>query len=177
MEVIKFTKIINYTVLNEAINLRTNLGELIDKIEYSFPNGFSKDEELTDNLVFHFNTALSSDKKDELAELINNIDDNYDLAVRHQMQNGIIKDKMTFGREFIAMFAANNNYKDKTAEQIGAMLSKYPNLIMCCLTGSIEALYGIMLTIQPDSNIDQEEIDEFKKRIEIFLQKIYEQNI
>jgi hypothetical protein len=169
MEVIKFTKIINYTALNEAIHLRTSLGEYLTRIDYSFPNGFSKDEELIDNLVFHFNTALSSDQKDELADLINKIDDNYDLVVRHGMQNGIIKDKMTFGKEFIAMFAANNNYREKTAEQIGAMLAKYPSLVICCLTGSIEALYGIMLTVQPDGNIYQDEINEFKKRIELFL--------
>ncbi len=170
MEIIKFTKIINYTALNEAISLRTGLGELLTKIDYSFPSGFSKDEELTDNLVFHFNTALTSDQKDELANLMNDIDDNYDLVVRQKIQNGIIKDKMNFGKQFISMFAANNEYQDKTSEQVGLMLTKYPSLIMCCLTGSIESLYYIVSTIEPDEAITQEEINEFKKRLEIFLQ-------
>lgn len=169
MEVIKFTKIVDYTVLYEALNLRTSLGSVLDRIDYSFPHGFSEGDELTDNLVFHFSVALSSDQKDELANLVNSIDENYDLVIRHNIKNKTIKDKVAFGKEFINVVSANNDYMQKDALKIAALLETYPSLIVCCLTGAIELLYGLIISMQPDENISAEELSEYKKRIELFM--------
>jgi hypothetical protein len=170
MEVIKFTKILDYTVLCEALKLRTSLKSVLNKIDYSFPSGFSEGEELTDNLVFHFSSALNSEQKDELASLVNAIDENYDLVVRNNIKNKKVKDKVAFGKDFINVVSANNEYMQKDSLKIAALLEDYPSLIVCCLTGSIELLYGLLVSIEPDDNISIEELREYKKRIELFME-------
>jgi hypothetical protein len=170
MEVIKFTKILDYTVLCEALKLRTSLKSVLNKIDYSFPSGFSEDEELTDNLVFHFSSALNSEQKDELASLVNDIDENYDLVVRSNIKNKKVKDKVAFGREFINIVSANNEYMGKDTLKIAALLESYPSLIICCLTGSIDLLHSLIMSMQPDENISIEELNEYKKRVELFIE-------
>ncbi len=172
MEIISFEIELDTIILEQAIKLRTSIGSHLIKVEYSFiPDhiknlGYQYEE---DNLLLHFDKALLADERDEIVNLVNNLNDEYDLVARDKLQKNIIKDKMVFGKNFMEVFAANNAYRNKTAQQIGGMLAKYPSLITCCLTGSIETLYGLLLIIEADENISQEEIDEFRKRVEIFL--------
>ena len=159
-------------MLEEVIKLRSSAGKHLKEVKYSYiPDymksiGYEYDE---DNLLLHFDKALLSEEKDEIANIVNSLNDDYDLVKRDRIKKGIIKDKMAFGHDFMAMFAANNEYRNKTAQQIGGMLAKYPALITCCLTGSIESLYGLVLTMKEDEFVTQEEIDEFKLRLEIYL--------
>ena len=168
MEKIIFTKEINYSILKDAIRLRTSLNDVVYKIEYSF-NQDPDAEPLIDNLVLHCNRALLSDERDELVTLVNAIDDTYDLVVREKIKFSTTKQKMEFGHDFLSMLSANNEYYEKTGTQISTLLAMYPNLIMCCLTGSIETLLGLVQTMVPDENISADELAEFTKRIEIFL--------
>jgi hypothetical protein len=165
MHTYSFTKKIKYGVLVDAINLKTTLGSLF--VSYGYKE--SKEEDLSDNLTIVFNRVLLSHEEDEINDLINNLNDNHELVVRHGIRMNEVKNKMSFGKSFIDIFAANNVYRNKSSEQVAVMLQSYPSLIMCCLTGSIEALYSIVSNMLPDPNITEEELEDFKKIIEIFL--------
>jgi hypothetical protein len=169
MEKITFTTQINYSILNDAIRLRTSLSDVIEKVEYSFNSYKYEQQELVDNLGIHCNRALLSSERDEIVNLVNSINDDYDLVIRDKIKKTISNQKIEFGKDFLSVFAASNTYLNKSAEQISNLLGQYPNLIMCCLTGSIETLLALVHTITPDDNISQSELDEFIKRIEIFL--------
>jgi len=112
---------------------------------------------------------LKTEEFDELNQLVESLDENYDLAIRKDFKNNIIKKKKQFGSDFIDEFSAMNHANNKSTIQIMNLIGKYPSIPILCLTGSIETLYVVISSIQPDEDITQQEIDEFKKRIEIFL--------
>ena len=165
MEVLYFRIDIDTIVLREAINLRTSLSDFLTKIEYQHMNEQTEEN----NLAIHFNRALLSSEKDEIADLVNVVNDEYDLCVRKKIKETSTKSKIAFGNEFIAMISANNEYRNKSDYQVAAMIEKYPRIIMCCLLGAISSLYNLVLTMESDENISDEEIQEFKLRIEQYL--------
>jgi hypothetical protein len=176
MERISFKAEIDTQVLREAIELKTQLGYALESISYYYIPDHLKDSMeygvTESNLVLDFNRALISEEKDEIANLINNLDDTHELVIRKKIKEVIIKDKFVFGNEFIQIFSANNEYREKSQAQILGMMQKYPDILMLCLSGSIESLYYVLSNMQEDEFISSQEIEEFKKRVEFFLYRM-----
>lgn len=161
-----FTKNVNDEVLDEAIKLRSDLGNIYlgSSVE------INQDESVNDdNIEIRFNRAITAAEKDQIINLINLIDDNYDLVIRKKIEQDTMVRSMQFGQQFLAQFSANNIYRGKSAVQVAAIIQTYPDLINYALTGSMSGLHYMVSNMTPDENISQEEIDEFKKRIEFFL--------
>jgi hypothetical protein len=155
--------------LIEALQLRTEISELVIGIFKTGKHSMGTLEEVQDNLRISCSRALLSEELDQLKSVVNSLDENYDLVIRKKIQKETMSKSRSFGLSFLDMFSANNVYRGKTPEQIGAILQTYPGLINCCLTGSIKALYFTVSTMENNENISIEEIEEFKKRLEIHL--------
>jgi hypothetical protein len=159
---------IDSEVLNEAIRLRTSLrvefigGLTSDKRD---ANGAIKD----DNIELHFTRALISSEQDEITSLVNMIGPSYDLMIRKNLEKNTMAWAIKSGQEIIAQLGANNLYRGKDASQIKALAIDYPDLVHSLITGSLQTTYGIFSVMAPSANISQEEIDEFKLRLEIIL--------
>lgn len=155
-------------ILTEAIQLRTSVrkeftGCLISQ---------KKDEQgaiLDNNIELHFSRALSSAEHDEITLIINNYGPGYDLVIRKSIEKNVASWARKQGTELVDKLGANNMYRGKTPTQIEALVTEYPILVTSLLTGSLNTAYAIFLNKLPDANITQEEIDEFKLRLEIIL--------
>lgn len=160
---------IDSEVLNEAIRLRTTLRNIFigsltsEKLDL---NGAVFD----DNIELQFTRALTSSEHDEVTNLINIIGPSYDLMIRKNIENATMSWAIKTGQEILAQFGANNLYRGKTAEQIEALVTGYPDLIHSLITGSLQTTYTVFTQMTPDANISQEEIDEFKARLEVILE-------
>ena len=116
-----------------------------------------------------FNAALEPSEHDELNVIIDQYGPSHELVVRKGIETNTMVKCMKFGESFLAKFTANNIYREKSSAQISSLLSTYPDLIHCCITGSLQSLYYIISNMVASENISQDEIDEFKLRLEIFL--------
>lgn len=120
-------------------------------------------------IICRFSEALTPDEHDTLNVIVDSYSDTHELVVRKGIEENVMTPAMIYGNNFLAKFSANNLYRNKTPIQIGTLLATYPDLIHAAITGSLTALYGTMLTMVADANISQEEIDEFKLRLELHL--------
>lgn len=153
------------SILKDIIMLNDTLRPLVSNISVSTNMDGSVDD---DNVSIETTAVLLSAEEDELNTAINGYSAN-PLVVRYQIEHNTMNPAMTYGMNFLAKFSANNLYLGKTALQINTLLDTYPELIHAAITGSLVALYQTMCTMVADANISQEEIDEFKKRLEIYL--------
>lgn len=159
---------IDSEVVGEAIRLRTTLKDV-------FIGGFTSDKRdaqgdiFDDNIELQFTRALVSSEQDEITGIINMIGPSYDLMIRKNIELNTMSWAIKKGSEILAQFGANNLYRGKTEEQIEALVTQYPELIHSLVTGSLQTTYGIFLAMVPDANISQEEIDEFRIRLQIIL--------
>ena len=158
--VYEFEKNVDGEILEEIILYRSSFYQKFIKKVANEKTEVITREELTDQEL------------QELESIIYSIDDNHDLTIRKRLIKSTIKKKMLFGEEFINQFSAMNHANGKTTDQILGLLSKYPSLPTLCLTGSIESLQVIMETIVPDEYITEDELNEFKRRVDIFLESI-----
>ena len=156
----EFFKKVDNTSLKDAILYRTSFSSKYIKHVYNT------------SLKIIMNQELTESEYEELSDLVELIDNNYDFYVRNNYKNDIIKKKKDFGINFLDDFSAMNHAKGGTVEQVLSLLSKYSSIPILCITGSIESLYAVVSTILPDENISEQEIKEFKKRIELFLSNI-----
>jgi len=159
---------IDSEVLGEAIRLRTTLKDV-------FIGGFTSDKKdmqgnvLDNNIELQFTRALVSSEQDEIPAIINMIGPSYDLMIRKNIELNTMSWAIKKGQEVLAQFGANNLYRGKTQSQISALVTQYPDLIHSLVTGSLTTTYCIFLSMVPDANIGQEEIDEFRIRLQIIL--------
>lgn len=166
MERYCYTKPMDSTALQEAINLRTTLRKVVESIQVS-GDFFSEMEE--DNIEIVTNRALTSAEQDEITNLVNEIDETYDLYVRAKIERSTMSWAMTVGKEMLCKFSSNNLYRGKSNDQTDALVENYPHLIHALLTGSLTKAYREFVSMVPDENISQEEIDEFALRLLIIL--------
>ena len=161
-----YTKNIDAEVLMEAIQLRTSLRSVFVGCHVTVNGDGTVDD---DNIEIEFTRALTSPEQDEITNVVNAIGPTYDLMVR----KGIQRNTMTWARrkgvELMDIFTSSNVYAQKSATQIRALVADYPVLMNSLMTGSLTTAYGEFLVMQPDANISQAEIDEFKLRLEIIL--------
>ncbi len=170
MEKIFYTKSgINVEVLTEAIQLRTTIRK--ELIGVLISEKINPDTGLVcdDNIEIQFTRALVSSELDEITNLINMVGPMYDLMIRKNIELNTMSWAIKTGQTLMAQFGANNLYAQKTTAQVTALATQYPELIHSFITGSLQTAYGIFLAMTPDANITQEEIDEFKLRLEIIL--------
>lgn len=159
---------IDSEVLCEAIRIRTSL-------RAEFIGGYTTEKldaygELIDNNIeLHFTRALISSEHDEITALINIIGPAYDLVIRKHIEKNTMPWARKTGQELLDQFGANNLYKGKSDAQIDALSKDYPDIYHTLGMGSLKAAYRIFLVLAPDENISQEEINEFKLRLEIIL--------
>ena len=159
---------IDLEVLNEAIRLRTSLRQV-------FIGGYTSDKRdeydriFDDNIELQFTRALVSTEIDEITNLINIIGPSYDLVIRKGIEKNTMAWAIKTGAEILAQFGANNLYRQKTQDQVEALVTGYPELIHSLVTGSLTITYKVFTSMVPTANISQEEIDEFKLRLEIIL--------
>lgn len=169
MEKYFFTKEnVDSEILTEAIQLRTTLrtvflGCLISEERSEL------DVILDDNIEVQFSRALISTELDEITNIINIIGPSYDLVIRKSIELNTMSWAIKTGQQLMAQLGANNLYAGKTAEQVHALATAYPELIHSMITGSLATTYGIFLAMVPDANITQEEIDEFTLRLKVIL--------
>jgi hypothetical protein len=119
-----------------------------------------------------FNAALTPDEHDTLNVIVDLYNADHRLVKRHVIKSSYAKDAGIWAEDFMMEFISNNLERAKTTEQIALLMQNYGSLILACITGSIGMIYGIVSTMVPDEisgTINQEEIDEFKKRLEIRL--------
>ena len=166
MESYFYTKALNSEVLSEAINIRTSLRSVYDGCSYTTNSDGSVD---TDNVELKFSRALISSEIDEITNVINAIGPAYDLVIRKHIENHTMNWALNQGQTLLAQFGANNLYAQKTPVQVEALATQYPELIHSLITGSLTVAYGIFITMQPDANFTQNEIDEFIIRMKIIL--------
>lgn len=161
-----YTKDINAGVLNEAINLRTTLRREFIKCQVcSESDGSIQD----DNIEIEFSRALTSSEQDEITNLINAIGPTYDLVIRKNIETNTMAWAEQKGQMILRQFAANNIYKQKTDDQVEALVTQYPDLIHSLITGSLKTSLKVFMTMVPDNNISREELDEFVLRLQIIL--------
>jgi hypothetical protein len=161
-----YTKNLNSAVLDEAIRLRTSLRSAFIRCLVRI----NHDDTVEDNNVeLEFSRALTSAEHDEITTIVNLIDDTYDLVVRKGIEENTMAWAMETGKTLLAQFASNNLYRGKTSSQIESLVMNQSVLIQSLLTGSLTTAYGVLLNMSPDANISQDEIDEFKIRLEIVL--------
>lgn len=121
------------------------------------------------SVTVSFSEALTVSEHDELNVIVSDYSETHELVVRDSIERNVMSAAMLFGQTFLTKFAANNIYRGKTSEQINSLLSTYPTLILAAQTGSLNTLYAVISSMVPADNISQEEIDEFKKRLELYL--------
>ena len=153
-----YTKEVNPDVLREIIDLDNRLRAIMEGM---YTHG--------DAITIVTIVALTPDQHDILNVLVDSYNDTHPLVVRKNIEVNVMTPAMKYGMSFLAKFSSNNIYLNKTAEQVGALLTMYPDVIHAALTGSLQALYYTTSTMVADDNISQEEIDEFKLRLEIQL--------
>lgn len=165
MEKYYFTKWIDGEVLQEAIVLRTSLSELFCGIRIlGTPENIPDD-----NIEICTTRALYSHEQDEITNIINVIDENYDLWVRKKIEKQTMSWAIKEGQEVIAQIGANNIYRGKDENQTDRLVENYPNLLNALGTGSLKKAYREFLAITPNDDFTQEELDEFVKRMEYLL--------
>jgi hypothetical protein len=120
------------------------------------------------NVVVECSRGLFSEEYDKLVAIVNNYD-THRFVRRYAIKQAYVNPSMSFGMDFLADYSANNVEREKTQEQIFAMMSAYPLVPILCMTGAMESLYGLMLTMEAGPFITQEEINEFQKRLAIYL--------
>lgn len=166
MEKYYYTKPMDSNTFQEAVNLRTTLRKVIEGIQVS-GDFFSETED--DNIEIVANRALTSAEQDEITNLVNTIDQTYDLYLRAKIEKSTMSWAMTIGKEMLCKFSSNNLYRGKSDAQVDALVENYPHLIHALLTGSLTKAYREFISMVPDENISQEEIDEFALRLLIIL--------
>lgn len=165
MESYSYTKWVETDILREAINLRTTIRKVVTSIRVDgMPSIFPDD-----NITIETSRALLSEEQDEITNIINAIGPSYDLVIRKNLEKNTMVWSIKTGQEILAQFGANNLYAGKTAEQVHQLATAYPELIHSLITGSLQTTYGIFLSMQPDANFTQAEIDEFTLRLAIIL--------
>jgi len=165
MESYSYTKWVDTEVLREAINLRTTLRKIVTSIRVDG----SPDNYPEDNIIIETSRALLSAEQDEITNIVNAINESYDLVIRKNLEKNTMSWAIKTGQEILAQFGANNLYSGKTAEQVHQLATAYPELIHSLITGSLQTTYGIFLSMQPDENFTQDEISEFTLRLAIIL--------
>lgn len=159
---------LNGEVVSEAIRLRTSLRH--EFIGCMISNKHDENDViLDDNVELQFSRALVSSEQDEITAIINIVGPSYDLVIRKNIEQNTMQWALKTGQEIMAQFGANNLYRGKSAEQVEALVTQYPDLIHSLVTGSLQTAYGVFLAMQPDANINQEELDEFRLRLAITL--------
>ena len=161
-----YTKDVDAEVIQEAIKLRTSVrSEFIGCHVIKNGDGTIPD----DNISLEFSRALLASEIDELSTVVNDYDPSYDLVIRKGLEKDTMKWAMEEGHKILRQFAANNIYRGKTAAQVEALVTQYPTMINSLVTGSLQTALVAFMTTAPDSNITQEEIDEFVLRLQITL--------
>ena len=153
------------SILGDIIKMDDTLRPLIQniKVTRNIDNTFPENNvEITANIV------LNSDQEDVLIGVINNYA-THPYKTRKTIEDTVMNPAMAFGMDFLKKFSSNNLYLQKTDEQIGALLDTYPSLVIACITGSLKALNFTIMGMTANENISQEEIDEFKKRVQLYL--------
>lgn len=154
---------VDIDIVKEMIQL-SPLRQFFHSIVFAWDNDQQKYE-----LKVSFNKVLYSSEENTLADLMNSYGPNHKFVVRKYIEDNIMNPAMGFGMNFLSKFSANNIYLGKTAIQVNTLLAQYPDLIHAALTGSLNTLLYVMGTMVPSENISQEEIDEFRDRLKIYL--------
>jgi len=166
MEKYYYTKSVIADVLQDMISLDNILRPLVKNVSVTTNSDGSIPD---DNVEISTDIVLDSAQLDALAAVINAYGPAHALVVRYGIETNVMTPAMQYGYNFLSKLSANNIYLGKTAEQINALLSNYPELIHAALTGSLISLYTVISGMVADANISQDEIDEFKLRLEIYL--------
>lgn len=169
MEKYYYTKHVESTPMREVIMLGVDK-TLWRKITQLNIRTFAKEEDLQDdNIEICTTEVLTSAEEDQIANAINSYSPTHELVIRYGIELNTMNPAVTFGNQLTQKFASNNLYRNKTGEQVNALLSNNLLLILALLTGSLTTAYGVFAAMPADENISQGEIDEFKKRLELYL--------
>lgn len=160
---------INSEVLTEAICLRTTLRGVFGSVSISEKINKDTGTIYDNNIEIGFTRALTSAEQDEITNLVNMVGPTYDLMIRKNIELNVSSWAMKEGQSLLAQFGANNLYLQKTDAQIDALIENNGVLLNSLVTGSLKKAYREFLKMVPDANISQQEIDEFKLRLEIVL--------
>ena len=130
---------------------------------------YDSEKSLMSIIEIHMKEVLLSDDEDVLNNIINTYSPTCEMQVRYNLEMDLINPAMSYGREIIAKFGANNVYKQKNNEQIDSLVESMPVLITALETGSLQKAYREFISMQPSENISQSELDEFRTRVGWFL--------
>lgn len=166
-EKLVYDKVVDPEVLAEAIDLRTSLRGTYVGIKTRYPS--ASDENQDTFVEIRFNRSLTSAEKDEITNIINALGPTYDLQIRKKIERETATWAMIQGHTVLRQFVANNLFRQKTHEQIRSLLDEKCLLITSLMTGSLTIAYTEVLSLVPDEKFSQNEIDEFKLRLEILL--------
>jgi hypothetical protein len=132
-----------------------------------------------DNIEIIISELLLSEELDELNNAINSYENTGELATRYNIEINTMNRASDFGNSLVQKFASNNIYRGKHITEIerngvtkpitSHIVDEHLTLIVNMLTGSLTDVYRTMSTLPPDELITQEELDEFKRRLEIYL--------
>lgn len=169
MEKYYYTKFVQATPLRDIIMMGVDKS-LWRKIEQLNVKSYIDEAHLEDdNIEIATNEVLTSDELDQIAAAINSYSPTHELVVRYGIELNTMNPATSFGSVMVQKFASNNLYRQKTGTQVNALLSNNLLLILALLTGSLTTAYGVFAAMPADENISQAEIDEFKKRLELYL--------
>ena len=132
---------------------------------------------VNDNVRIYSVVALTSEEQDSLTAAINEYSNEHEYAVRSDIEINLLNDTAYFGQTLMEKIAANNVYKGKHLElssdgvrtKTRALLEDNVALIISLLSGSLGEAYYYASSYVADEIMSQEEIDEYKKRLELKL--------
>ncbi len=166
-EKIVYHEIIDPEVLTEAIALRIPFSDVCTGIKTRYPK--PSDENQDTYTEIHLSRTLTSEEHDQITAIINALGPSYDLQIRKGIEKNVMVWAMEQGHLLLRQFAANNIYRQKTPEQLTRLLDEKCLLITSLMTGSLTIAYSELSATIADEDFSQEEIDEFKLRLEIAL--------
>lgn len=162
----KYTLKCEPSVVSDIIILNDILRPLFDGISYSEKKDGSI-EEL--NLKIKMNKVLLLAEETELIGLINSYGPENMFVQRDIIKREYVTPNQSWAMDFIMEMGANNVQREKTGQQVATLMSAYAGLMMAAIGGSVPSIYAVVCSMVADDNISQEEINEFKKRLEIKL--------
>lgn len=154
-----FTKSVNPDVLKEML-LLTSIWRKINNVNFY---------EDSNEIEISTTEVLVSADEDILNQVINDYSSTHPLVLRHDFEKAAIGPAMNFGLELLGKMGSNNVIAGKSAAQIQDMFDTHASLILMLVSGSLIMAHSYISAMTPTANFTQAEIDEFTRRLEVYL--------
>ena len=166
MEKYYYTKDVNPDVLSDMIHLEASFDGVICAV------GVVKNQDGTipdDNVEITAERVLNSEELDTLADLFNNYGPAHPLVVRHDIKHNIVIPDSNKLSEILLEFAADNIYRGKDFAAADRLFTKLDKILRYANAGAKEMTFLESLKLTADSDLPQDQLDEFIRRFKLIV--------